>query len=274
MRLKTLLEKIEMNEMPIQNFQSIGNPLDKGGSFDKTDRAILSSEKGIEKIKRIFSNSEFYWNLYFINSGRLRSKGEMGVYSFNDFQKFMDNENVDVSELKETDPSAINVVFVSNSAANKNQLSAWILAHRIGHAIRRNNPYWDQLMKDTQRELSYAVRSVYTNQYDTLANYRWDWYDSNTYTKSPQLQMLCSLGKFKSAREKKIRNCYEANYEFFAQYVINNQIKMNPMPEVFSRVRSEYDLDDRQDYADNLASMFEANFHNVCSFAKGKWLIM
>lgn len=269
MKLSKLLEAIELREMPIQNFQSIGNPLDKGGSFDKTDRAILSSEKGIEKIKRIFSNSQFEWNLYFINSGKLRGKGEAGIYSFNEFKNYMENNNVDVSELKEDDPNAINVCFVSNSAANKNQLSAWILAHRIGHAMRLRNSYWDQLIKDMQREFSYTIQWVYNKD-----KYRWDWYDSNPYTKSPQLRLLCDLGKFKSARDKKIRNVYEANYEFFAQYVITNSVTMNPMPERFEYSKSESDIEDRQEASDHLASMYEADFHNICAFAKGKWLIM
>lgn len=274
MRASHLLEKLGLQEMPIQNFQTIGNPLDKGGSFDKKDRAILSSQKGVEKIKRIFSNSEFDWNLYFINSGKFRGKGEIGVHSFEDFKNFMEKENFDASKLIQTNSEAINVVFLSNSGADKVQLSAWILAHRIGHSIRLQNPKWDALIKDMQREFSYMIRAVYTDQQGKLDNYSWNWSDYSPYTKSPQLRLLCDLGKFKSARDKTLNRAYEANFEFFAQFVINNSVKMNPMPKSFMGVTTEYDDDDRQDSADHLASMYEANFYNICSYAKGKWLIM
>src|SRR5690606_27691325 len=46
-------------------------------------------------------------------------------------------------------------------------------------------------------------------------------------------KFLQALGTFKSAREGNLREYFEFHYEMFAQYLLQGEIKFNPLPRSF-----------------------------------------
>jgi len=94
-------------------------------------------------------------------------------------------------------------------------MTAWLMAHRLGHAIRKKNNTWDHFTSEVERDFgristeAYHMGEVSYEALLTLAN---------------------AVGTMRSARMGNLRNFYEFNYELLAQRLLTGHIKFNPLP--------------------------------------------
>jgi hypothetical protein len=234
----------QFSEAPIDTFQKIGN-FDKGSSFrSKTDRAILSSDKAVQKIKNKWANSKHKYDMYFLNSKEAKEHGEKGVVS----PEFVAN-TLNIKDFK-NNPDAITIIFTGNSGDERVQLTPWILAHRFGHAIwyswkEKSNPEHSKINEAWTRLIGLIaenVNPIFENGYEFRMNIQrsgdgagmpnFGYGDRNEYDKKNKVlgSFYESVGTMKSARDKELRGAYEFYYELLAQYIFANEIKFRPIP--------------------------------------------
>jgi hypothetical protein len=267
-------KKFIQSEMAITNFTRIGDwspEAKRQYGFDPRDAAILNSEKGVQKIHRSWSNSKNNFDLYFIRAKYAYKHVEIGEV---DPSWVKENLNLDIQPRED----AITVIFTNNTGAEKMMATAWTLAHRLGHAIKRDvifDKYFSKAIIDDFREI---LKSVY-NSYKSKGN---------------DLQELSALahavGTMRSAREGNLRNFYEFPYELLAQWIIKGKIQFNPLPRsLFLRKRVVYgrpmnDMlhsrlsdEDFKDWNETLryhASKYENDLDTAFSGLEGKIFVM
>lgn len=247
---KILLKEFMMlrmvHEAPIGEFSFVGNK-DKNGNFGEVDRTILNHPKAIEKIKKKWGNTSETFNMWFLNDPKYRSREfkEVGEISRDKFRE-MTGSNIPDDQLDD----GINIVYNGNTAAQKEQISGWILAHRFGHALQRDKRY----LKSTEffrQELAMILNQW--ARYQAVGNYYQDYYQSrggkqevfnkqtlinggsglNKDNKALVRNFLQQIGTFKSARDENIPRLNEFLHECFAQYLITNEVKFNELPDTF-----------------------------------------
>lgn len=242
--LALLIEEIvkeTLEEMPIKTFQTVGDFSKRYSFKNKTDRAILSSPAGVQKIKRLFEKTDAVFNLYFLNSPKAGSEfQEYGIVT-PEFVK----EKFDV-ELPQ-DNEAISIVFIGNSAAERHMMTGWVIAHRIGHALeatqrkQQNNVVgysWAEYVNELRSSVVKYLEEVYKLRVRMEPGRGTGDPKDRTYVprldqKSEKLLLTAmqQMGTFKSARENNVRNYLEFFLEVFAQYLITGKVKFNHLPE-------------------------------------------
>ena len=126
----------------------------------------------------------------------------------------------------------ITIFFVGNSAADKQPMTSWNVAHRFGHSVRSESQF---------KELTNWLESKFK---EILKLYRVDepiniWKDDyninqNLYGKS-KANLFNQIGTMKSARDGKINRYFEFYYELFTQYLKDGKITLNRLP---SRIKT------------------------------------
>jgi hypothetical protein len=224
------LQPIE--EMPIQQFKQVGD-WTKASSFrDKTDRALLSSPKAVEKIKRQWEKTPFDFDIYVVNDKRV-NKSEFREVGLVDWDFVRNNMKITPEEIPDPVGDVITIIYTNNAGDERYMASGWILAHRLGHAFARKGTgrdtvkfYWDEFTNNLRRR----VTQVLMNAYGIDLSFR-GW-RSNKNDKEKMLKYVAQqLGTMKSARDSKMRNWFEFAYELLAQYLITGKVKFNPLPE-------------------------------------------
>jgi hypothetical protein len=128
----------DLFEMPIQNLTLVGD-FDKAHSFKhQQDRKILSSPKGQQKIIHKWKNTVVDFNMYFVNmpgAGKHIEVGEVNMEWLNA------NLPKVVPQLDIKD-DAVNVIFTNNNGDERFPMTAWVIAHRLGHAIQASTRPW------------------------------------------------------------------------------------------------------------------------------------
>jgi len=212
----TFREWIGMNEMPIRTFDLQGdwnpaNPRKYG--YTKQDVGILNNPAGVEKIHKLWSNSKNTFDLYFIKSKDAYKHVEVGEVSP---QWVKENLKVDI----EPKPDAITIIFTNNVGDQKVPMTAWIIAHRLGHAIRRTDVFNDNFAKEITRDFYDLANQVYGIEKGS------DIYERNTKLRP----LALALGTMRSARKENLRNFNELAYELVAQYITTGKITFAPIP--------------------------------------------
>lgn len=193
------------------------------------------------------------------NSPKANKHTEVGKVSPEWVKKNLGDEAYEkVMEYLEDD--AINVIFTNNKGSQRVAMTSWIIAHRIGHALSRNDvdfvtrrqiqsyeesekiiiEYFTEILKD-----GYGFPRKHNNS-DSLRN------DRLTQLGITKLgQAVCT---FRSAREKNLRDWFEITNELFAQFLTtSNGIQFNSLPEFIQVGKSAYRLTTDKIMADELA---------------------
>jgi hypothetical protein len=208
-----------INEMPISRFELQGQwgpNAKRAYGFNKQDTGILENPRAVEKIHRAWSNSKNNFNFYFIRSAKAFKHIEVGEVSH---EWVKENLGVDIEPVDDT----ITIIFTNNRGAEKIAMTAWAIAHRLGHAIRRDDIFSRYLTQEIQRDFRELLGEIYgIEKRPSYNNFRGD---------EKELRALAqTVGTMRSARQGNLRNFFEFTYELVAQWLLTGRIKFNPLP--------------------------------------------
>lgn len=285
--------KTFLAEMPISNLTMRGDwrpDARRQYGFNRQDAGILSNERGIEKIRRAFSNTKQEFDLYFIREKNAYKHLEIGEVSP---EWVKQNLNMDIQPREE----AITVLFTNNTAAEKMPMTAWTIGHRLGHAFRRNSEFENYFSKEVERDFRELLMEIYNyqqKQFQSQYSYSGYGYDRTPRPRNTEANIMRALayavGTMKSARNRNMRNFNEFVYELVAQYVTTGHIKFNPLPKnlvLNNRMawgrpspdirRSHLDDDELEGWNETLqgnAEKYEYHLDSIFSGLGGKIFVM
>lgn len=225
-----------LQETPLHDYETIGD-FSKNSSFrDPRDRKIIQHPKAIERTRKKFGNTPFDFDFYFVNSPKANKHTEVGVVPL-EWVKDNLGDEVYNTVAKSHGKDHIQVIFTNNKGAERVPLTSWMMAHRIGHAARRDHKFnmnykYEEASKHLQDQFSNILK-YYTNRNVSM---KYDW-QTNTSVRSNQLAMLYffyEVATFKSARDRNIRDWFEILNELIAQYLTTGKIKFKQAPRSFS----------------------------------------
>jgi hypothetical protein len=221
-----------ISETPIDDIQRIGEwgEDDRSRKWDKKSHKLIRLERGIEKIKNLWSKTPQHFDIYLVNTQQAANHTEVGEVD-DEFIKKELGINVPINHKN------ITVFYTNNVGNEKVPATGWTLAHRFGHAIRRSEGWLNYNNRDQtdysrlQKNVDDLLQYIATNLYSKDVNHKTS-YNSNDYKikrdkEKIKRQIAHALGTFKSARDKNLRDYYEFTNELVAQYVINNKITFN-----------------------------------------------
>ena len=233
--MKTFKEWItQLNEMPITNmtFQgSWGPKATSGYGYNWQDLGILQNPNATEKIMKKWSNTKEKFEVHFVRSEKAQGHRQLGERSREWVKEELD---FDV----EPQPDTITIIFTQNESNEKVPMTAWTLAHRVGHAIFSNKEFHEGFASKIEKDFLTLLDRVY---------------GVGSKSFNDDLENLLLLGKFtaelgtmSSARNKKLDNFGEFMFELVAQYIITGKIKFNSLPRTFAMPADPYRNDPYQ----------------------------
>ena len=211
-----------LQEMPISKFQLMGQwgpNAKRAYGYNQQDTGILQNPRAVEKIHRSWSNSQNDFDLYFLRSYKASKQVEVGEVTP---EWVKTNLEVDIQPRED----AITIIFTQNVGAEKMPMTAWTIAHRLGHAVRRNEQFDNYLTKEIAKDFRELLKQIYgierSRDYGYYGGYTPD---------EKQLRALAhAVGTMRSARQGNLRNFNEFTHELVAQWIITGSIKFNPLP--------------------------------------------
>ena len=291
-QLQQLIESLvaeELNDMAIRQFKTVGD-WNKPSSFrDKTDRALLTSPKAVQKIQRQWSKTPYDFNMYLVNDPRV-NKSEFRERGAVEIGFVRDAMHITPEEIPDPGPGEITIIYTGNSGDQRKMASGWILAHRFGHALARSGggrgavgTEWNEFTARLKGLVTEILGDVYGINIAEKERQRWGGGDKILKYVAQQ------LGTMKSARDSNMRSWYEFAYELLAQYLITGNIKFNPLPDRIvtgiagwgrketrgvhpdaQGIQQTYNTHDLEYYAQELEQMLE----NVLDRAMGQIFVM
>jgi hypothetical protein len=284
------LENIYSNllkEAPIDSFNLVGEwePTSKKRGYDKASRGILTSNAGVEKIKKLWAKTRQDFDIYMVSTKegwKYTEVGEVDPYFIRDKLKL----DIPINE------NNITIFFTNNKGAEKVPTTAWTLAHRFGHALRRsgdiNGDSYEYIQLDNmlQKMINSVSEKIYKRNLK-VSSYEPD-FKKIRNIREIQRQVAHALGTFKSARDRKLRNVYEFTNEVIAQYIITGKIVFNRefpkvLPTYFTwgTPQGPYSVQitpELQEEIDDIISYFETEVYawvdNLVDSAVGKIFVM
>lgn len=249
-------------EAPIGDYQIHGD-WSKGKSFrDKRDRMLIQNPRSIERMKKKFQNTDYNFNLFFLNSTEANRHTEVGKVDLNYVKKYFGEEMANAIVNSTDYEDSINVIFTNNKGSERMPFTAWIAAHRLGHAFaregsRRSNH--TQYMEASNHLISSLsqIMQYYGNENFPDSESRIS-YNPKGNTRVNQLTMIHffqHVATFKSARDKNLRDWFEVLNELIAQYLTTGRIKFNPPPKTFGGRARKYYLQDEEEANDAVQMM-------------------
>lgn len=181
--------------------------------YSKLDHGILTSEKGVAKIKRLFK-APHNLNLSFIRSSGAKKLVEEGERTA-EWIKEKTGGDVHIEE------DSFNVAFCQNIGTEKIPMTAWCIAHRIGHSVWRNWAFRDFFLYFHRFMVN--VGSFYSLRDITTGNW-WDMRMNKQY-----LHLCYNIGTMRSCREHNLVHAIEFAHELIAQYLICGAIKFKEL---------------------------------------------
>lgn len=276
-------------EAPIGDYEAIGN-FDKNSSFRRErDRKLIKSERYTQVVKKKFNNSYHLFNLYFVNSPKADKHTEVGVVTpewiLNNLGEDVYNKVIDKSGSE-----AVNVIFTNNKGAENMPMTAWIMAHRIAHALGRysggkRQVYSYEEANNTIKRYTKDILELYGyGRFSDPNNYN-NKRDAIRHTELMIKHFFTSVCTFRSARKGEIRDWFEVMHELFAQYITTGKIKFNPVPKTVGSKRAfdsgtgqftikDEDMDEANDMLEYLAGELQDLFNGALTEVYGKFLVM
>lgn len=274
-----------LSEMPITNFRLVGQwgpDAKRRYGYAPSDTGILENPKAVEKIHKSWSNSKHNFELYFVRSSKARRHVEVGEVSA---EWVKENLEVDIPAKEDS----ITIVFTNNTGAEKIPMTAWAMAHRVGHAIRMDSTFENYMRKEVERDFNEILKYVYG--FDSRRDRMWGERDQNEYRNRERHRkaLFSAVGKMKSARENKLRNSDEFVHELVAQYIITGKVEFRELPTTLTldrrtawgrpnySTRRATDQAAHEEYSNMLhsyAEKYEYNLYTVFNGLEGKIFVM
>jgi hypothetical protein len=134
-------------------------------------------------------------------------------------------------DIPEPSDDQITIVFTNNAAAERIPLTSWLIAHRIGHAFSATDRrQWKNNSATFYKNISYYLKTILDDCYGIPINANPN--REYIYSQTPELRnFLESIGKFRSARMKKLPRTGEFVYECFAQWLLSGDLQFNSPPQ-------------------------------------------
>jgi tRNA nucleotidyltransferase/poly(A) polymerase len=286
--LKKLIESLvskEIDEMAIRQFKTVGD-WGRRSSFGDVDRKILTSPRGVEKIKRQWEKTPFDFDMYLVNDPRV-NKSQFREVGLVDMSFVRDNMKLTADEIPDPDGNTITIIYTSNTGAERYMSSGWILAHRLGHALARGRGFpaekWQEFIKDLRKRIADILKEVYgIDVYGKTYDFQ-----GNAGRDKILKYVAQELGTMKSARDNKMRNWYEFAYELLAQYLLTGKITFNPLPQSiitgiagWGRKQTRYSKDEEAREAINTSELesialeIEGDLETILGASVGKVFVM
>lgn len=222
-----------ISEMPISNFSKLGSEdsWKTRKTYDKKTFEDLKNKSFETKVRRAFRKTVDDISFYFINDKHLLDDNigvdfsETGKVDAN--SKFWDYSKIKYEDIQ--NDNEISIVFIGNYGDQLVSMTPWILAHRIGHvfnASARHDRAFEIIFKELEEQLVLALNIVFEDYGIKRTLKRVTDFESEKYT----IAVMEKIGKFKSAKNKKIARPYEFIYELFAQYLITGEVEFESPP--------------------------------------------
>lgn len=296
-----------ISEMPIQ-INKVGNWGDKARpyGYKKDDIGIMKSDKGIEKITRKWSKVPQNFNTYVCRSSQCFKHIEVGEVNADFVQnqlglKIVDNPTKP-DEIK-IEPESINYIVTNNRGAERVMLNYWTLAHRFGHAVSAGgrNSRGSLEYQVFEREFWEGVQQLLEGAYGMRVNIK-NGIVQDRNARTIIKKLLHAIGTMGSARKEQLREYFEFPHELMAQYIIEQRIRFNPLPNHLQyfktpergsnggygrygepEKRGGYmsnmhaktsDLEDWNEYLTEMANLTENNLDRVLHSCVGKIYVM
>lgn len=187
-----------------------------GHGWDKASRGILTSPAGIQKLKKKWSNLDIPVYVYFVKKPGIGHYSEIGLVTPEEVKKYL---GIDVAP----NPEGVTILYINNRGDARVPTTPWTLAHRFGHAIRKESIFQQYIVKNLERK----IREILKDYYNYTSSSQSLFIGPNAKDRRIITHLLNSLGTFKSAREGKIIRPAEFIYELVAQYIITGEIQFN-----------------------------------------------
>lgn len=281
-----------INEMPITRYALMGNDnwgpkAKRAYGYNSKDIGILTNPKAIAKIHKSWKNSKNNWEFYFARSSKAWKHIEVGKVSS---EWVKENLELDIQPVED----AVTVIFTNNRGAEKIEMTAWCIAHRLGHAIRRENIFQEYFGNKIERDFKDILSDVYNINIRSMeSKNRSNYFGYNQPTENTDKYMKAlayAVGSMRSTRQWELRNFYEFQYELVAQYIVTGKITFNPLPRslkidnkmawgrenptmIYSRIDDD-SFDEWNEMLQNHAGTYEYNLDSIFSGLEGKIFVM
>lgn len=179
---------------------------------------VLSTSK---RPRIFFKNPSVDFDLYFVNKQGVAKYTEKGKVPW---EFIRDTLGISGDQLNDggINHDNITVFFVGNRAAEKEIMTPWTMAHRIGHVMARTYG-WEQYSDWLDKEFA-KIFECYGLK--TPVKYKED-----NKTVMAQRKIFNAIGTMRSDRQNLIKRPYEFTIELFTQYLNSGKVKFNPLPE-------------------------------------------
>lgn len=298
MKLLDLYRKLD--EAPLGDYELVGNWGDREKSHGfrhAADRKMLQNPTAVKLTRKKFGNTEHVLNFYFVNLPGASKHAETGFMEPDAIAQAMPKAWPQIAQrAQEADhENAINVLFVGNTGFQRMNMTPWIMAHRIGHALQSSERGqlgygggytgpWSEYEQDAADFFSQILSGVY----DANIHPSGFWMGGMGGAKQDKIlaKFFEEIGGMRSARKGQLGGRpYEFLYEMFAQHVITGSLKFRPLPQSFGlrsgpyyRIKDEESQDAAEmwnrslnsDVGDHLGSRIDNTLYN----AEGKFLVM
>jgi hypothetical protein len=201
------------------------SPRDK---INLANQKLYENGKAIAKIEKAWKNTEktFIFNLVNDHFDKRYDMGGWGIHSFDDY-------NADILNCRggEISRDAINVILTNNITASYNPLTAWILAHRMGHVLQL-----ETIERRQQHAVGKAIECVLIGAInDTAIELSFGgnkaFYDIGFVScirfVDMGLRICLDMLTMRGAREASFTGGSECLPEMLAQYLITGRVRFN-----------------------------------------------
>ena len=279
-------------EAPIVGFEyeTGGDPErfdpEKGrGGFRKKDRKLLMNPKAVQKIKKKWEKTPFDFNIYLLqvaalNKDYLREYGivepgsemskkirlALGGLSTQEIDQFHELPKRSPRRAKmmiDAPPfpnmeDGITILFNGNYGDDKVPLTAWMMAHRISHAVARPSrgglgkriPEYKNFIDSVNYMFREIVKPYGAGE--KLSRYNplptgGGYYDflGQASAERTYAYIANQIGTMKSARDNRINRVAEFYHELFAQYLLTGKITFKKLPRSLVTKRGSYGHEER-----------------------------
>ena len=244
MKLTQLLKHTRVDEAPLNDYELVGNWGDKEKSHGfrhAPDRKMVQNPTAVKITRNKFGNTEHVLNFYFVNLPEATKFSETGFMTPEQLQEGMPKAWPQIAaRAKAADhENSINVIFVGNTGFQRMNMTPWIMAHRIGHALQaseRGMGYgtrpagaWGEYEQDAANFFADMLENVYDLNI-SKGNF---WFGRDGQDKL-LAKFFEAIGGMRSARKGKLGGRpYEFLYEMFAQYVTTGKLTFRELPRSF-----------------------------------------
>lgn len=276
MKVKHILQ-----EAPIGDFEFIGDPSRNSSFRDRRDRLLVTNPRSVEHIKQKFSGVRQTVNMFFVNSPKANKHTEIGRVDENWIRKEL-GEDVYNTVMNSDTSNAVNIIFTNNKGVQRKPMTAWIIAHRMGHVFSRPSPNDNPKFTYAIDQMAYWSGEILQRYSRNYSNYRFHKF-TQMWRADRKVQLALKnfyqdIGTFRSARDRKLRDFFEMYNELFAQYLTTGRIRFNEAPVYMKNIGSlgddEFLRSEVNDLIETMGNYMESGFDDAMTWAVGKFWVM